>query len=331
MPQESEKHTSAAIRCTQNEQDFYIASIPSDILQKVCYVSRRDEDPVKGFQRVLNEGRAQSIAKYLQVDRGQIPSPLILSAKKEADFGFRSNKISFQTIDNVFLVLDGQHRLYGLSKLEESLETPVVIFSNLTLEDEVRLFIDINTNQKGVSTSLLLDIQSLRGDEAGREAENRRLFDLVNSDSPLSGLLSSTKSARGKISRKTFYDFINPIHDSIYLESLNTDGKYKGIRNYLQACNSILTLSQAQRQKLYNSVIFKAFMTLFPEILERCYKRHENFKEESFLDVLKPASSLDFDGYTGTNNVTLNRIITDIKRELLKAERSESVNSSLLF
>lgn len=331
MPEEHDKHTSAGIKCTQNKRDFYIASIPSDVLQKVCYVSRRDEDPVQGFQRVLNEGRAQSIAKYLQSDKGQIPSPLILSAKKEADFLFRSNRISFRPLDNVFLVLDGQHRLYGLSKLEESIETPVVIFSNLTLEDEVKLFIDINTNQKGVSTSLLLDIQSLRGDEAGREMENRRLFDLINKDSPLSGLLSSTKSARGKISRKTFYDFVNPIHDSIYLESLNTEGKYKGIRNYLQACRSILISSQAQRQKLNNSIIFKAFMTLFPEILERCYKRHENFKEESFYDVLKPASSLDFDEYTGTNNVTLNRILTDIKRELLKAERSESVSSSLLF
>ena len=117
----------------------------------------------------------------------------------------------------------------------------------------------------------------------------------------------------------------------LFQEALNTEGKYKGIRNYLQACSLILISSQAQRQKLNNSIIFKAFMTLFPEILERCYKRHENFKEESFVDVLKPVSSLDFDEYTGTNNVTLNRILTDIKRELLKAERSESVNSSLLF
>lgn len=324
-------HTSNAIKCTQNERDFYFTSIPSDILQRVCYVSRRDEDPEKGFQRVLNESRAESIAKYLQEERGQIPSPLILSAKKEAAFSFRSGKVSFDKLANVFLVLDGQHRLYGLSKLHSPLDTPVVIFSNLSLEEEVRLFIDINTNQRGVSTSLLLDIQSLRGDEAGKEAENRRIFDLINADSPLAGLLSGTKSARGKISRKTFYDFIGPIHDSIYLENLNTDGKYKGMRNYLEACSQLLSSAQAQRQRLSNSIMFKAFMTLFPEILERCYKRHENFKEDSFYDVLRPASSLDFDGYTGTNNATLNRIITDIKRELHKAERSENVNSSILF
>jgi DGQHR domain-containing protein len=240
-------HSSNAIKCTQNDRDFFITSIPSDILQLVCYVSRRDEDPEKGFQRVLNESRADSIAKYLNDERGQIPSPLILSAKKEAGFSFKAGKVAFEKLANVFLVLDGQHRLYGLSKLQLPLDTPVVIFSNLTLEEEVRLFIDINTNQRGVSTSLLLDIQSLRGDEAGKEAENRRIFDLINADSPLAGLLSGTKSARGKISRKTFYDFIGPIHDNIYLENLNTDGKYKGMKNYLEACNQLLLSSQAQR------------------------------------------------------------------------------------
>ena len=324
-------HSSNAIKCTQNERDFFITSIPSDILWRVCYVSRRDEDSEKGFQRVLNESRAASIAKYLEDEHGQIPSPLILSAKNEAAFSFRSGKVSFEKLANVFLVLDGQHRLFGLSKLQTPLDTPVVIFSNLSIQEEVGLFIDINTNQRGVSTSLLLDIQALRGDEAGKEAENRRIFDLINADSPLAGFLSGAKSARGKISRKTFYDFIGPIHDSIYLENLNTDGKYKGMRNYLQACSQLLVAAQSQRQKLSNSIVFKAFMTLFPEILERCYKRHENFKQDSFYDVLLPASSLDFDGYTGTNNTTLNRVITDIKRELHKAERGEDVNPSILF
>jgi hypothetical protein len=51
-----------AIICNQNNQSFYIAVIPSDILKDNTFVSRRDEDPIKGFQRTLNEARAKDIA-----------------------------------------------------------------------------------------------------------------------------------------------------------------------------------------------------------------------------------------------------------------------------
>ena len=308
-----------------------MASLTSDILKQCCYISRRDEDPNEGFQRVLNVARARSIAKYLEADGGQIPSPIIVSAKDEASVKMRGGKISFSLLPSVFLVIDGQHRLYGLTLLSSPIEYPVVIFQGLSLEDEVSLFIDVNTNQKGVSTSLLLDIQSLRGNEAGKEAEKRRIFDLINKDSVLAGRLSPTSSAKGKISRKTFYDFTDPLLDSIYFEGLTPENKYLGLKNYLEACSSLLDDSNSQRQRLYNSVIFKSFMILLGDVIEKCYKKHENFKTESFFETLSPASSIDFDQYTGTNNVTMNRIVADIKRELLQAERGAAMDALNLF
>jgi hypothetical protein len=44
---------------TQGKYRFYALTIPSDVLARTCFVIDRDEDPVSGFQRLLNKDRAQ--------------------------------------------------------------------------------------------------------------------------------------------------------------------------------------------------------------------------------------------------------------------------------
>ena len=160
-----------ALECTQNNQTFLLTILPNDILKEVCFVSRRDEDPIKGFQRSLNESRARDIAKYLDNLNGVIPSALILSAQPNAKLNYdkKSSQIRFETHQNSFMVLDGQHRLYGLIKAEKTYQMPVIIFNDLNATKEVTLFIDINTTQKGVPTTLLLDIKNLSGRETKKD------------------------------------------------------------------------------------------------------------------------------------------------------------------
>jgi DGQHR domain-containing protein len=137
------------LECMQNDKTFYVSILPNDVLKAICFVSRRDEDSEKGFQRTLNESRAKDIARYLDEVKGIIPSALILSAQENARFGIDSgkNEISFVTNPNSFMVLDGQHRLYGLIKSIKKYVIPVIIFNKLNITEEVNLFIDINTTQ----------------------------------------------------------------------------------------------------------------------------------------------------------------------------------------
>ena len=51
-----------ALECTQNKKIFYIVSMDSNDLREMCFVSRRKEEPIKGFQRLLNSKRAKRIA-----------------------------------------------------------------------------------------------------------------------------------------------------------------------------------------------------------------------------------------------------------------------------
>src|SRR5690606_35731265 len=98
--------------------------------------------------------------------------------------------LEFTKNPKAFMVLDGQHRVYGFSLAKKKLRVPVVIYTGLSRTEEARLFMDINTKQKPVPNPLLLDIKALADAEEGDEPLLRSLFDLFHEDphSVLSGL-----------------------------------------------------------------------------------------------------------------------------------------------
>ena len=148
---------------SQGTTKFYSLTMPSEILADTCFVSTRDENPQDGFQRMLDKSRAQEIADYIDSGAGSIPTAIILSAQTDAGLQYSSkNKtIEFNLVPNAFLILDGQHRIYGFSLAKTSVRVPVIIYNGLSRKEETRLFVDINTKQRPVPSELVLDIKSL--------------------------------------------------------------------------------------------------------------------------------------------------------------------------
>lgn len=103
---------------TQGNHRFYTLTMPSDVLARTCFVSHRHDDPVEGFQRVLDRGRAEDIAHYID-DGGVIPNSIVLSAQPDANAKIlgRGKTLEFDDNPKAFLVLDGQHRVYGFTDL----------------------------------------------------------------------------------------------------------------------------------------------------------------------------------------------------------------------
>jgi DGQHR domain-containing protein len=139
----SEPHRFSVSLVTQGRHRFYTLTLPSDVLANTCFVTTRDEDPKAGFQRVLDNKRAQQIADYIDVGLGTIPTSIVLSAQHDADLQVigKGKTLQFADHPRAFLVLDGQHRVFGFSLAKTSLRVPVVIYNNLSPRDESRLFI----------------------------------------------------------------------------------------------------------------------------------------------------------------------------------------------
>lgn len=219
-----------------------------ELIATTCSTNPREDDPDQGFQRKLDDGRARSIADYIR-SGGTIPSSIILSAQPESELTYNSkNKtITFNEAQSSFLILDGQHRVYGFRKLlNEGVKyrVPVIIYNDLTPIQEARIFIDINTLQRPVPKELLLDIKRL----ADRESVDERMLDeLFTSfetapDSYLLNKLSRIDKQRGKISKVTFYDSMKPMLKEFNISS--TERLYRIINAFFLAANDISEVHQ---------------------------------------------------------------------------------------
>jgi DGQHR domain-containing protein len=288
LPNEGERVRYSMSFVTQGSNRFYTLTMPSDVLASCCFATNREEDPVLGFQRVLDERRAQEIADYMDLGFGTIPNSIVLSAQSDAelkDVG-KGKTLEFTFTPHSFLIIDGQHRVFGFSKAKTKLRVPVVIYNGLTKQQESKLFIDINTKQRPVPNELLLDIKKLADAENTEESILRELFDAFNEDgsSPLIGLLSPATKSKGKLSRVTFNAAVKPVLATFATSSSSVI--YPALRSYISAFYKELS-SLGLRQSIVNPIVFRAIHEIFPEVAQRVLDRHgASFREEGFAEIL---------------------------------------------
>lgn len=274
----------------QGSHRFYTLSMPSDVLAETCMVEPRNEDPIEGFQRALDVNRAREIARYIDSGIGTIPSAIVLSAQADAELLYKrsTRTLSFNRLPKSFLILDGQHRVYGFRLADSSLRVPVVIYNGLSRKEEARLFMDINTKQRPVPNELILDIKRLADTETDSEALLRDVFDAFdkNPSSPLFGLMSPSERKKGKISRVTFNRALKTIFDAF--QDSDADYVYDVLAAYLQTCVSGFRKHKLDGQ-ITNPTVFHALMMLFPAIAERVSDRHDSdFSVANFDEVVDP-------------------------------------------
>lgn len=279
-----------ALVVAQGKHRFYSLVLPSDLLAETCMVEPRVENPIDGFQRLLDERRAKSIARYIDAGFGTVPGAVVLSAQTRAHLHYDKEKgtLDFRKDRKAFLIIDGQHRIYGFRLAKSSVNVPVVIYNRLTRAQECRLFMDINTKQRPVPNELLLDIRRLSEVETETEAMLHNVFDLFHTrkDSALAGVLSPAERKKGMISRVTFNAALRAIKGAFV--GAPADEVYAVLNAYLRACRHGLGL-HAIDENIANPVLFKALMLLFANVAERVGDRHGGkYTVRNFEDVLIP-------------------------------------------
>ncbi|WP_446830663.1 DGQHR domain-containing protein [Candidatus Foliamicus sp.] len=171
--------TVMATRGKLGDHTFFTFLIRPDDLLKIAYVghkaSRNTED-LNTYQRMLQPNRLKKIASYIN-EGGRFPTNIVVNLKtpkKEAKLQFDQKEggpdgtlgtLHLPALYSSAWIIDGQHRLYGYAYAREqggfnkdSTLLPVLAFENLPSDEEMNLFIDINSKQVKVPKNLLVEL-----------------------------------------------------------------------------------------------------------------------------------------------------------------------------
>jgi len=152
---------------------YYSFSLEPEKLLKIGYVLHRNkanENMMPTYQRLIKKARLKEIHSFIEDEGGYFPNSIIinivLDKNKDLVFEKSGNQVpdSISRIGILHLpkkyrsayIIDGQHRLYGYSNshYKNTNTIPVVALVNLERSEQVRLFMQINENQKPVSKDL---------------------------------------------------------------------------------------------------------------------------------------------------------------------------------
>lgn len=150
---------------------YYSFCVEPEKILKIGYVLHRKnatKDMMPTYQRLIKKTRLKSVEDFI---RGWwfFPNSIVISIdtnKNNLTFEPASNQPTNTISRAWFLILpkryrsayiiDGQHRLYWYSNLDfrNKSTIPVVAFENLDKNEQIRLFMQINENQKAVPKDL---------------------------------------------------------------------------------------------------------------------------------------------------------------------------------
>lgn len=321
-----------AFDLTRAGTGFYLTAINVSDLFPLCRVERVATNPSEGFQRQLDAPRARRISKYLSDH--VIPGAIVLSAQEQSKTVYDASLQELEIADGSgsLLVIDGQHRLYGAQLAFENdpeldVKLPVCILTGLSLADEVRYFIDVNSTAKGVPKTLRIELTKFLVEKDSIEDIRLRLFKELNSesDSPLCGRLSAEQKGPGYLSHVPFESALNKLLNGERMKDLEYDQKKALIKNYLNGVSvNLLELDLAQ--KLTQSAFFQAIFKVFDKACDNALVFRGNYKAESFQYVFEALQRINFEYHTGTNDESIANLERDLNDKLDIDKKSKMSN-----
>jgi DGQHR domain-containing protein len=163
-----------AVRGKIGGETFYsFVSTPRDLL-KIAFINHQalnHPDGRPAYQRMISSSRIKEIGEFI-AKGGFFPTNILINFSDAPQFDLIPNKentdprikFGWVTLPSKYRsawVIDGQHRLYGFSRLDESFLDQslfVLAFEKMAVEKEADLFITINHKQKSVPKSLLVSL-----------------------------------------------------------------------------------------------------------------------------------------------------------------------------
>lgn len=222
------------------------------LLPKFYSIERLDPENAneKGYQRLLNKGRAKKLADYIvtgqETKDAFLPTSIFIATNKNIAFNPTNNTIEIN-VDEIgpFNVVDGQHRVEGLKMAVEKdkrvleFEVPVNIAINLHEIEQMCHFLIVNTTQKSVEEGVAQRIR----------ARLTRAIGVEETPSLPKWILNSVQKGEDEKALQ-YVDFLNnekdsPWHNKIRMAnddnndgSINQKSFVKAIKKYILVANN---------------------------------------------------------------------------------------------
>lgn len=310
---------------------YYTFLIEPDRLLKLAYILHRNKanhSMMPTYQRLIKKDRLKSIREFVN-NGGYFPNSLIVSIDTN-NRGLKFEQASSKSDSNhsrmgllhlpktyqSLYVIDGQHRLYGYSGSDyaDKDSIPVVAFIDMKKEEQVKMFMDINENQKSVSKTLrhTLNIDLLWNSELYSQRQEALMLDIGQSlgedhKSPLYGrVVTGEDTSNGK--RCITLDYIKEA-----LKQSNFFNAYKKNKNDILTYGTFDKIDNDNTKKILYTFLIKS-LTL---ISQYCSNEWEKGNE----------------GFLTINNTifAIIKIINDIVNIVLKEENINSVDDPELI
>lgn len=169
--------TIPALKGTMGGRNYFLFSIEPSTLLKIGFVLHRtkvNDSMAPTYQRLLVPKRLKGITKFID-EGGFFPNSIIINFAEptedikttfvpihkeeasDAEFGL----LNIPNAYGIAYIIDGQHRVYGYSnsKFKDEHTIPVVAFQDMASEEQLKIFMEINENQKSVSKNLRIDLE----------------------------------------------------------------------------------------------------------------------------------------------------------------------------
>lgn len=156
---------------------YYLFSIEPSTLLKIGFVLHRtkvNDSLAPTYQRLLVPKRLKGITKFID-GGGYFPNSILLNfadvndtikvtfdpIHKEEGSNAEFGLLNIPNAYGIAYIIDGQHRVYGYanSTQKEKHTIPVVAFQDMSNDEQLRIFMEINENQKAVSKDLRIDLE----------------------------------------------------------------------------------------------------------------------------------------------------------------------------
>ena len=333
-----------AIQGKMGGKSYYAFSLEPHILLKLGYIlhrTRANQSELPTYQRLLVPSRLKGISKFID-GGGFFPNSIILNfnnnkrknpifepaSNKATDSSSRQGILKIPNAYAIAYIIDGQHRLYGYasSGFKETNTIPVVAFHGLEPSEQLKIFMDINQNQKAVSASLRMTL------------EQDVCWDDPILEKRMGALRSSIVQDLGNIKKSPLYKKITvgedkgiltfaPIYDALPSSGIlpKTKGnqfKNLGVNTSLYDVNN----QNHNREMLKTRKSVVKFISLCYEYVEDNYPKELEENKTSMIMVNRGAEA--FVGLIGSLNKSVTESgIVDVKTN--PEERFEAIKKYL--